>query len=270
MTEYSLATLNRLRENAGKPPLKSWKASKASLAENIDKLTSAGYSDSIPGAKEDATPQTTDAEIAATLADSALGKSLDNTNKEKEATPQQKPKAKLARGLDTDQMARQSRMAVQMEREKERKAEKDKKREAKEARKEEKKRLKKLKDAAQLDDADKKQIKDEADDRKKGKKNKKPKGEVDAKKEPEKAARQKKHIEDKKKAREGKPAKEKNDKEVTVAELCRELGIDAKQGRAKMRRHEAKIQSLHTKGQDRWTFPKSAKEVLVNILSSKK
>jgi hypothetical protein len=51
-----------------------------------------------------------------------------------------------------------------------------------------------------------------------------------------------------------------------VADIARELDIDPKIARAKLRRHEDKISKLHTKGQDRWTFPKSARKTIADIL----
>jgi hypothetical protein len=254
-----LAKLNRLRVNAGKAELKTWKASKDKLAEAIGTLEAAGHTDALPGANIDAAPVTTDPEVikaltpvkkddedeVPSLADSALSKSLDNTPKP--APTQTKGKASLARGLDTDSYAKHSRERVRDIREKE-------KRDKKETR-------------AALSDADKKQIKDEAESRKV-----KPAGAVDPKKDPEKAARQLKHIEDKQKARaektKDKPAaKEKNDNEISVADIARELDIDPKVARAKLRRHKDKLAKLYAKGvTDGWIFPKAAKAELVKIL----
>lgn len=224
-----LAKLNRLRVNAGKPELKAWKASGAKLAEAIKTLEDAGFIDALPGANIKAEPVTDDPELAKT-----------------QAPPEPKPepevkkqKAQLARGLETDSMARQSRVAVQMARERER-------REA---------------------TAEKQASKEEAKAAKKAAKKDKPKGEVDPKKDPEKAARQKQHIKDKQKAREGKPPKTKAGKdEITVADIARALDIDPKVARAKLRRHESKIEKFHTKGQDRWVFPKSAEKEIIKIL----
>jgi hypothetical protein len=221
----SLDKLNRLRVNAGKPELKAWKASQAKLTEAITALESSGFTDVVNGADLNAKPKTDDPVIAAALP----------KEEPKPEVEVKKPKAQLARGLETEGMARQSRIAVQMQREKERKEEK--------AAKDEKK-------------AEEKQVKKEA----------KIAGKVDAKKHPDKAKRQEKHVKDKQAAREGKPKVEKNDNEITVADIARELDIDPKVARAKLRRHEDKITKLHTKGQDRWTFPKSAKSELVKIL----
>jgi hypothetical protein len=55
----------------------------------------------------------------------------------------------------------------------------------------------------------------------------------------------------------------------TVADLARELGMDAKVARAKLRRHEDEIKKLHSKGQDRWVFPKDAKKAITKILKPK-
>lgn len=222
----SLDKLNRLRVNAGKPELKSWKASGAKLDEAIKTLEAAGFTDVVPGADPNAKPVTDDPVIAKVLP----------AEEPKAAEPEvKKQKAQLARGLETDSMARQSRIAVQMAREKERREEKAEKVEVK--------------------------AKEKA-----AKKEQKIAGKVDPKKDPERAKRQEKHVKDKQAARAAKPKAEKNDNEFTVAELCRELDIDPKVGRAKLRRHEDKISKLHTKGQDRWTFPISAKKELSSIL----
>jgi hypothetical protein len=170
-------------------------------------------------------------------------------------------------------MARQSRYAVQVQREAERKEKQeekakqkaDKKKPAEAPKKEEpKKKLTKaekkaLKKKIKLSKKEKRAIKEEAQSR--------IAGAIDPKVDPEKAKRQKKHVEDKQKARAEKPKKDKGDSnEVTVAELCRDLGIDPKVGRAKLRRHEDKLAKLHTKGQDRWTFPKTAAAEIKAIL----
>lgn len=271
-TDTDFAKLNRLRVNAGKPELKSWKGSKAALDGAIQKLIDAGHVDALPGAQVNIAPVADDPELAKTqeppsVEDSAMSKNIANPAPVSEV--EKKRGAKLARGLDTDPYARQSRLAVQMQREAERredKAKKDaepKKKKLTKAEKKAKKAAKKLK----LSEGDKQQIKDEAKSRKGGKL---PKGQVDPKKDPEKAARQAKHIEDKRAARAGKPAKEKSGDEVTVAELCRELGIDPKVGRAKLRRHEDKLTKLHSEGQDRWTFPKKAAAEIKAILKGGK
>lgn len=247
-----LAKLNRLRLNAGKPELKSWKASQDKLDAAVKTLEDAGHTDALPGANVEAKPETTDPEIAANLVepekapsleDSAMSKNI--ANPPKPDAPKEKPKAGLARGLDTDTMARNSRLSVRMIREKEQ-------REAKEKRAKEK--------------ADAKPEKKSKKDKKEGK----IVGEVDAKKEPEKAQRQKDKIKAKQEARAAKPKAEKNPNEITVADIARELDIDPKVARAKLRRHEAKLEKLHTKGQDRWTFPKSAAGDIKKILKGEK
>lgn len=221
------AKLNRLRVNVGKPELKSWKASRDSLLDAIDKLEKAGAVDVLPGANVEAAPVTEDPVVKEAL------------EKEPVAKEPTKCKPGLGRGLGDEKYAVHSRKAVQDHRSKERK-------EAK---------------ASRLSEKDKEQISNEAALRK---------GEVDPKKEPEKAARQKKHIEEKKAKREAagkKPVKKEVGKdEITVADIARELGKDPKIVRAKLRRHEDKLSKLHTKGQDRWTFPKSAKADIVKIL----
>lgn len=224
-----LAKLNRLRVNAGKPELKAFKGTQEKLDTAIKTLEDAGHTDVLPGANADAAPVSDDPEVQAALP-------ADEPAPTKEPT-KTNGKPSLARGLDTDGYAKHSRLAVRQHREREKK------------------------DAAKLSPEDKAQIKAEAKLRK---------GEVDAKKDPKKAARQKKHIEDKQAARKkaGKVSKvrEKNPDEITVADIARELDIDPKIARAKLRRHEDKINKLHTKGQDRWTFPKSAKKTIADIL----
>ena len=230
-----LDKLNRLRVNAGKLPLKSWKASQAKLDAAVQALEDAGHTDVLPGANPEAEPVTDDPEVAA-------ARPADPEPPEEPAPKKvTNGKPSLARGLDTELYARNCRKAVRDHREKE----------------------KKEKKAAQveLSDEDKAQIKAEAKLRK---------GEVDPKKDPKKAARQKKHIEEKQAARKkaGKaPArKEVGADEITVADIARKLDIDPKVARAKLRRHEAKISKLHSKGQDRWTFPKSAEKTITDIL----
>lgn len=228
-----LDKLNRLRVNAGKKELKTWKAPQAKLDAAIKALEDAGHTDVLPGANPDAEPVTTDPEVAAARPEEPA---------EKPAPKVTNGKPSLARGLDSEpQYAAHSRKAVRDIREQEKK-------DAAAAK-------------AKLSPEDKAQIKAEAKLRK---------GEVDPKKDPKKAARQKKHIEDKQAARKkaGKaPArKEVGADEITVADIARELDIDPKVARAKLRRHEAKISKLHTKGQDRWTFPKSAKKTIADIL----
>lgn len=261
MSTNNLEKLNRLRVNAGKTELKSWKASQDKLDAAIKALEDAGHTDVLPGADTTVAPQIDDPEVAAarpepekkdddipSLADSAMSKNIANPPKKEPTKSNGKPS--LARGLDTELYARNCRKAVRDHREKEKKDKKDSK--------------------VQLSDADKKQIKDEAEARKPKKGKGKIAGEVDAKKEPEKAARQKKHVEDKQKARDAKPKVEKNPNEVTVAEIARELDIDPKVARAKLRRHEEKLTKLHSKGQDRWTFPKSAAAEIKKILTGAK
>lgn len=226
-TDTMLNKLNRLRVNAGKPELKSWKTSKDKLMDAISSLENQGFQDVFPGANTDAAPVTTDPEILKALA----------KEEEEKAPPKvTKIKSELARGVPGGNDSTHSRKSLADQREKERKEAKKQKR-------------------IKLSKEEQSSIKEEAADR-------------------GKAERQKKHIEEKraKRAAEGKlkPAKEKNSDEITVADIARELGLHPKIARAKLRRHEAKINDLHTKGQDRWAFPKSAKKVLVDILNGKK
>lgn len=238
-----LAKLNRLRVNAGKTELKSWKASQSKLKEAITKLQEEGHTDALPGANIDATPQTDDPEVLAKLMEK---KETEETSEETTEKTVTKVKSALARGADNGAFTEHSRKSVQDQRIKERAEEKAKRKEVK------------------LSKGDKKQIKDEAEDREYSKK----------KDRDDKAERQKKHIEEKraKRAAEGKlkPPKEKDPNEVTVADIARDLGIEPKIARAKLRRHEDKLEKLHTKGQDRWTFPKSARKDIEKILKGSK
>lgn len=205
--------LNRLRVNAGKPELKSWKASQDKLLAAIKVLEDAGHIDVVPGANVEAAPVTDDPEVAA------------NIKEEPKKPTESKGKPSLARGLDGEAYARHSRERVRDHREKEKKNEK---------------------------------------------KDKKIAGEVDAAKEPEKAKRQKDKIKAKQEARAAKPAAEKDPNQVTAAELARELDIDPKVARAKLRRYEGKDGYPKPVKGERWTFPKSAADDLRKILKGGK
>lgn len=227
-----LAKLNRLRVNAGKSELKAWKASKDALLDAIDALEKQGYVDVLPGANIEATPKTEDPEVKEALA------------KEPSVKEPTKVKPGLSRGIGDDSYARNCRKSLQDQRAKE------------------KAKLKELRGSGvELDERDKQQIQNEAELRK---------GEVNPKKDPEKAARQRKHIEEKqakRKAEGKKPTKKQvKDDEITVADIARELGMSPKLARNKLRRHEDKLTKLHTKGQDRWVFPKSAAAEIKKIL----
>lgn len=248
-----LAKLNRLRVNAGKTELKSWKASQAKLDEAVGVLENAGFTDALPGANVNAAPIIEDPEIAKARPEPEEKDDAETPAKSDEPKTT-KIKPHLARGLDTDGYAKHSRTAVAQHRERERKEQKEAKKRAK----------------LDLSDADQAQIEDEAKSRKIA-------GRVDPKADPEKAKRQLDKVDAKRKDREEKnkaagknPAngrlKAPGDDEITVAEISRELDIDPKVARAKLRRHEDKLTKLHTKGQDRWTFPKTAKAEIVKIL----
>lgn len=226
-----LEMLNRLRVNAGKNELVSWKASKALLEQQIRSLQEKGFTDALPGANLNATPVSTDPKLLEPF------KEPEKDEDAPEEKPVTKVKTQLARGIETEGYAKHSRKAVQDIRSKERAENKATK--------------KKIK----LSKEDKRQLKAEAEAR-------------------EKAERQTKHIEEKraKRAAEGKlkPAKEKSKDEITVADIARDIGIDPRVARAKLRRHEDKISKLHTKGQDRWTFPKAAAKEIKAILKGGK
>lgn len=246
-----LAKLNRLRVNAGKTELKSWKASQAKLDDAVKALEDAGHTDVLPGANVDAAPITDDPEVAAARPEPEPEKKGDVPNLP--APPNgngmkvTNGKTHLARGLDSEPYARNCRERVRDLREKEKK-------EAKAAKK----------GKVELSDVDKKQIKDEAEAR----------GKVDPKKDPEKAKRQEKHIAEKraKREKEGtlKPAKEKDPNIVTAADLARELDIDPKVARAKLRRHKDKILKIIPKWDGSWEFPKKVAPEIKKILQSAK
>lgn len=218
----NLEKLNRLRINAGKSELKSWKASSAKLKEAIKVLEDSGYTDALPGANVEAAPVTPDIEIAKNhppLEESGFMKSVVNLSPPKSKDPVTPRRTALARGLNKEPFAQQCRQKI------------------KDARAKEK--------ASNIT------------------------GRVDPKKDPAKAKRQEEHVKAKQKARAEKksnPVDKPKSDEITVADLARELGIDPKVARAKLRRHEEKISPLHTPGQDRWTFPMKAADQLRALL----
>lgn len=225
-----LAKLNRLRANAGKAELKSWKASQEKLDQAIAGLEAQGFTDVLPGANPDAPPVIEDPEVAKARP----------TEEEPAKTdpPVTKIKPGLGRGVGDELVyGKHCRKAVRDIREKEKR------------------------ERAQLSDDDKKQIKAEAKLRK---------GEVDPKKDPAKAARQKKHIEDKQKARAaaGKVAKKREvpSDQITVADIARKLDMDPKIARAKLRRYEGKPDYPKSVKGERWVFPKSAEKAIAKIL----
>jgi len=243
----NLEKLNRLRVNAGKPELKSWKAPQAKLDQQIANLEKAGFTDVLPGANVEAKPVIDDPKVAAARPEPDPAPDLSNVDAagiSGKGVRVMNGKPSLARGLDTDGYARHSRKAVQDHRAQEKKEKKASK--------------------VKLSDTDKKQIKDEAAAR----------GKVDPKKDPEKAKRQEKHIADKraKREKEGKlkPVKEKDPNIVTAADLARELDIDPKVARAKLRRHKEKIEKIVPKWDGSWEFPKKAAEAIKKILRSEK
>ena len=210
-TDLQFQKLNRLRANAGKPELKSWKASQLKLTEAIGLLETAGFTDVLPGADINAAPVTTDPEVAANL-------KAEEKAAEKTAPKVTVEKIGLARGLDTDDFAKNCRQRVR------------------DAREKEKKEIKRLKTEE--------------------KSTKKITGAVDPKVDPEKAKRQQEHVAAKQKARAEKPATTKNADQLTVADLAREVGMDPKVARAKLRRYENKPEYPKTVKGERWTFAK--------------
>lgn len=245
--------LNRLRKKAGQRPLKSWKASADDLQHQIERLENDGYEDPGPDpipveqppvdfgpdAKAD-TPPTAD-EIPS-LKDSPL---IANPDPEK---PVVKHPARLARGTETESHCRKAVADAREKTKKEKKALKENQRFlagkkpklTKKQRKAAKKaRLQKHKDGTATKTTTA------------GNKRKLGKELVDK-------------IDKQSKA---KHADSRIDKDnFTVAELARECDMDPKVARAKLRRHEDRIKKLHSKGQDRWVFPNTARKTLKEIL----
>jgi len=225
-----LAMLNRLRVNAGKPELRSWKASKAKLEEAIKKLQDEGFLDTLPGANVNAPPVTDDPELAKARPEETPPAEPEEPKAEPTA---KKIKPALARGADNGLFTEHSRKAVQDHRQKEKAAEKAERKEAKKAAKEPPK-----------------------------------------KEELPKAERQKKHIEEKraKRAAEGKlkPAKEKDPNVVSAADIARDLDMDPKIARAKLRRHGDRIRKVVPKWDGSWEFPKAAAAEIKKILKGEK
>lgn len=231
-----LAMLNRLRVNAGKPELRSWKASKAKLEEAIKKLQDEGFLDTLPGANVNAPPVTDDPELAKARPEPEETPPAEPEQPKPEPTAK-KIKPALARGADSGVFTEHSRKAVQDHRQKEKAKEKAERKEAKKA-------------AATEKPAKAK------------------------KEEPSKAERQKKHIEEKraKRAAEGKlkPAKEKDPNVVSAADIARELDMDPKIARAKLRRHGERIRKVVPKWDGSWEFPKAAAAEIKKILKGEK
>lgn len=226
-TDSQLEKLNRLRVNAGKAELKSWKGTAKKLQEAIASLEAAGFTDVLPGADPAAAPKIDDPEVAAARAEPEA-----KPEKAKVVRPVKIEKVGLARGLDNEVFAKNCRDRVRDHREAERKA--NKKGKAK--------------------DSEPKKIA----------------GQVDPKVDPEKAKRQLEKIEAKQKARAEKPPVVKDPNQVTVADIARELDIDPKVARAKLRRYEDKPNYPKPVKGERWTFPKSAAGDIRKILNGSK
>lgn len=224
-----LAMLNRLRVNAGKPELRSWKASKQKLIEAITKLQDEGFLDTLPGANVNAPPVTDDPELAKARPEEPPAE----PEKPKAEPTAKKIKPALARGADNGVFTEHSRKAVQDHRQREKAKEKAERKEAKKAAKPE-----------------------------------------PVKKDEDKAERQKKHIEEKraKRAAEGKlkPAKEKDSNKVSAADIARDLDMDPKIARAKLRRHGERIRKVVPKWDGSWEFPKAAAAEIKKILKGEK
>lgn len=131
MADNTLAHLNELRVAAGMNPLKAWKASGEALAAAITKLGADGFE--MTDAERNAQKQrqeVKDAEAERLKEAVEQSKALpENPHWQQSAAveprtpkpiPQDKPVAKLARGLDTDGMAQQCRIAVRRTADKER------------------------------------------------------------------------------------------------------------------------------------------------------
>lgn len=235
-----LPKLNRMRENAGMKPLKSWKASKDKLQEKIDELTEQGYTDALPGADVNASAKIDDPEVA-----KARPEKAEPLKEEAKVT---KVKPGLGRGVENDAFGRNCRDSLRSRREKEKAAEKAERK------------ANKKKGKVELSEEDKRFLKDEAKFR----------GKVDPDKDPAKAKRQAEKVkakQDKRKA-EGKTTKKVADNQVTAADLAREVGMSPKIARAKLRRHKNKIQELYPKwgGIGDWVFPKTIADEIKKIL----
>lgn len=241
--------LNRLRTLAGRNPLKSWKGSKEALSQQISRLEEDGFQDPGapadnkppvdfgPDAKADTPPSSSD---IPSLKDSALMKNIGKPAATDigDAKVNKHP-AKLARGTDTESHCKK---AVADARRAERKAKPKMTKEEKKAAKKAAKKARKASIEFQKDGTaiktttagnERRLGKDLADRIKKAKENK---------------------------------GKQVDPDNFTVAELARELDIDPKVARAKLRRHKDKIEKLHSKGQEGWTFPNKAKPELTKIL----
>jgi len=253
MIESQLGKLNRLRLNASKPELKSWKASTAKLQEAITSLESAGFIDVLPGANIETRPVTDDPVVAKNLPLADEEKLIEKPSPKTTKVP-----TGLARGIDVpDTWTRHSREKMKDENARLRA---DKKVKLGDSIKEQ---------ALKLSELEKAGIKEEALAR----------GQVDPKKDPEKAARQAKHVADKKAARASRPDKkskddkpkastEVSDDQITIADLARELGREPKIVRSKLRRpkYAEAVAKLRVKGREDWVFPKSAREELLKLV----
>lgn len=221
-----LSKLNRLRLNAGKTELKSWKAPQEKLDQAIATLESEGFLDVVPGAKVEAVPVTDDPEIAKVLP----------AEDKPEVTPK-KIKPGLSRGLESEQgLTVHCRKSIQDHRRDEKKA-------------------------IKLSKEDQKQVEDEAKLRK-GEVDPKKDPEKAAR---QKKHIEEKKAEREKAGNVGK-RKEVGKDEVSVADIARSLDMDPKIARAKLRRHEDKPNYPKTVKGERWVFPKSARKEIEKIL----
>ena len=261
-----LDKLNRLRKVAGSKPLKSWKASQESLLLKITELEGEGYEDPGPdpipedaviplpvdfgpNAKADIPPSSD--EIPA-LKDSALSKNVARDKADKvvadNAEKVHKHPARLARGTDTESHCKKAVADARNKTKKEKKADKERGRfvDGKKPKKDKKAKKSKIKDNA-----------DGTATKTTTAGNERPLGA---------------ELGDKiRKMRAEKYADKRSDPDnFTVPELARECDMDPKVARAKLRRHEDKIKKLHSKGQDRWVFPNSARKILKEILCPEK
>lgn len=236
--------LNRLRQNAKKNPLKAWKGSAEALDEQIAVFEGQGFVDVLPGAvvppapPADPTPAPEKKEADV----SGLAQPVEPKAKGAEE-PKVKPMAKLARGVE-GRGTEHSRKAIHDQNNAARKAKKaeEPKKKDKKDKKAKKAKIKENKDGTAT------KVTTAGNERRLGQ---------------DLAERIKKQREAK---NSNKPADPNN---FTVAELARELDIDPKVARAKLRRHEDDIKKLHSKGQDRWSFPNKAKDQIRKILKPK-
>lgn len=251
-----LDKLNRLRVNARKNPLKVWKGSTEQLEQQIARFEAEGWDDSLPGAQpippdynpppEEKKASTGKEADVSGLTQPFIPPKRQATAISPDATINKQP-ARLARGTETESHCKKA-VADQRQRTKaERKTDKKRHKEVDRLMAGKKPKAKKAKIKKNKDGTSTKTTTN-GNTRQLGK---------DLSEKIDKM-RKEKHAD-----------KRTDSENFTVAELARELDIDPKVARAKLRRHEDKIKNLHSKGQDRWVFPNKARKELKKILTGK-